>query len=95
MKQLKMLASKQLVYLYGVLGFVYYAMLALLEILQASCVATTYMYALQASSKSSIQLLWSVSADLTHSSETKRRDLLDGKHIFACDGVLAGSHVTL
>lgn len=87
MKRLKVLAGKQLEDLDGVLRFVYYAMLALFEILQASCVATTYMYALQASSKSSIQLLWSVSADLTHSSGTKRGDLLNGKHIFTCDGV--------
>jgi len=47
--------------------------------------ATTY--ALQASSKSSIKLLWSVSADRIHSSATKRRDLLNGKHIVTCDGV--------
>jgi hypothetical protein len=52
-KQLKVLASKQLEDLGGVLPFVYYAVLALFKSLQAaSGVATTY--ASQASSKSSI-----------------------------------------
>lgn len=85
MKHLKGLASKQLEDLGGVLPFVCYAVLAVFKILQASGVATTY--ASQASSKSSIKLLWSVSADRIHSSATKRRDLLNGKHILTCDGV--------
>ena len=85
MKQLKKLASKKLEDLGGVLPFVYHAVLAMFELLQASGVATTY--ASQASSKSSIKLLWSVSADRTHSSGTKGRDLLNGKHILTCDGV--------
>jgi hypothetical protein len=86
-KQLKKLASKRLEDLVGVLRFIYYTMLALFETPQAFCVAATYMYAFQASSKSSIKLLWSISADCTQSSETKRRDLLNGKHILTCDGV--------
>jgi hypothetical protein len=84
-KQLKVLASKQLEDLGGVLPLVYSAMLALFKTSQVFGMATTN--ASQASSKSSIKLLRFASADHTQSSETKRRDLLNGKHILTCDGV--------
>lgn len=93
MKQLNRLASKQLEDLGGVLPFVYYAVLALFQPLQASGVATTY--ASQASFKSSIKLLWSASADRTYSSATKGRNLLNGKHILHVRRRLAGWHVIL
>ena len=85
MKWLKESASRQLKDLGGFLPFVYCVVLAFLELLQALGMATAY--ASRASSKSSIKLLRFASADHTHSSGTKRRDMLNGKHIVTCDGV--------